>query len=361
MKRYGNLWEEITDFSNLLLAAKQAQKAKRFKPDVIEFNHNLERELFNLQAELKLKTYTPGEYTTFEIFEPKPRLISAAPYRDRVVHHALCRVVTPIFESTFIHDSYANRVGYGSHRALRRFTKFARSSKYIFQADIRKYFPSIDHQILKSLIHRKIKCADTLWLLDKIIDHSNEQELVVHYFPGDDLLSPLGRRRGLPIGNLTSQFMANVYLNGFDHFIKDQLKCKKYIRYVDDFALFGDDKIFLANARISIEGYLASLRLKIHPIKSQLFETKHGANFVGFRVLPKQIKVRSNSLRQSVKRIKKTISQHQRGILDKETIRQVLQSWVAHLQHGDTWRLRKNILSTVFHHLEDQMLKILKS
>ncbi|OBQ37610.1 MAG: DNA polymerase [Anabaena sp. CRKS33] len=347
MKRYGNLWHEITDFSNLLLAAKQAQKCKRFKPDVLQFNHNLEQELFNLQAELKSKGYIPGNYRTFEIFEPKPRLISAAPYRDRVVHHALCRVVTPIFESTFIHDSYANRVGFGSHRALRQFTKFARSSKYVFQADIRKYFPSIDHEILKFLIRHKIKCPDTLWLIDKIIDNSNEQQPVIDHFPGDDLLLPLGRRRGLPIGNLTSQFMANVYLNGLDHFIKEKLKCKKYIRYVDDFALFSDDPTFLKNARLDIEEYLADLRLKIHPIKSQLFKTKHGANFVGFRVLLHQIRVRNSSLRLGKRRIRKLIREHQQSKLENEMIKQSLQSWFAHLKHGDTWKLRENICLTM--------------
>ncbi len=343
MKRYGNLWHEITDFANLLLAAKQAQKCKRFQPNILEFNYSLEAELFNLQTELKSKIYAPGNYTTFEIFEPKPRLISAAPYRDRVVHHALCRVIAPIFESTFIHDSYANRVGFGSHRALRRFTKFTRSSKYVFQADIRKYFPSIDHEILKSLIRQKIKCIDTLWLIDKIIDNSNEQEPVIEHFPGDDLLLPLQRRRGLPIGNLTSQFMANIYLNNFDHFIKEKLKCKKYLRYVDDFALFADDKNFLENARGYIEEYLVNLRLKIHPIKSQLFETKHGANFVGFRVLPHQIRVRTKSLRLGKIRIKKIMREYQQGKLEHESVRQSLQSWFAHLKHGDTWKLRKNI------------------
>jgi retron-type reverse transcriptase len=343
MKRYGHLWGEITDFSNLFLAAKQAQKGKRFKSDILQFNYNLESELFNLQTELQSKIYTPGKYRTFEIFEPKPRLISAAPYRDRVIHHAVCNVITPIFERIFINDSYANRVGFGSHQALRRFTKFARSSKYIFQADIRKYFPSIDHQILKSLIRRKIKCPDTLWLIDRIIDYSNEQELVVDHFPGDDLISPLGRRKGLPIGNLTSQFMANIYLNNFDHYIKDNLKCQKYIRYVDDFALFGDDRIFLADARICIEEYLASLRLKIHPIKSQLFATKHGANFVGFRVLPDKIRVRSDRLRQGIKRIKKTIQAYQQGNLESEKFKNSLQSWIAHLQHGNTWKLRQII------------------
>ncbi len=173
---------------------------------------------------------------------------------------------------TFIDDSYANRWGFGTHRALRRFTTFARSSRYVLQCDIKKYFPSIDHAILKTLLHHKIKCKDTLWLIETIIDNSNPQEPMIEHFPGDDLLSPLQRRRGLPIGNLTSQLFANVYLNGFDHFIKEELKCKKYLRYVDDFALFADDREFLAEAQQAIANYLINLRLKLHPVKSQLFE-----------------------------------------------------------------------------------------
>jgi retron-type reverse transcriptase len=235
MKRYGNLWHQIIDFTNLVAAARQAQKGKRFRENVLEFNYNLEAELAQIKTELETKTYTPSSYRSFDIFEPKRRMISAAPYRDRVVHHALCNVIVPIFERTFIADSYANRVGFGTHRALHRFTQFARSSLYILQCDIRKYFPSIDHAILKSLLRRKLKCQNTLWLADTIIDSSNEQELIIDHFPGDDLLTPLQRRRGLPIGNLTSQFFANIYLNGFDHFVKEQLKVVKYIRYVDDF------------------------------------------------------------------------------------------------------------------------------
>jgi retron-type reverse transcriptase len=158
-------------------------------------------------------------------------LISAAPYRDRVVHHALCAVIMPIFEKTFIHDTYANRVGYGTHRALERFTSFARSSQYVLQCDIRKYFPSIDREILKTLIRRKIQCPDTLWLIDAIIDNGNDQESSPDFFPNDSLLDPVERKRGLPIGNLTSQWFANIYLSGFDHFVKEQLKVKKYLRY----------------------------------------------------------------------------------------------------------------------------------
>ncbi len=245
-------------------AAKKAQKGKRFRENVLEFNYNLELELEKIKTGLESKTYIPGKYKTFTIVEPKPRLISAAPYRDRVVHHALCNIITPIFERTLIADTYANRLGFGTHRALRRFTEFARSSHYILQCDIKKYFPSIDHDILKAIVRHKIKCQDTLWLVDTIIDNSNKQENIIEFFPSDDLLTPIQRHRGLPIGNLTSQFFANIYLNSFDHFVKENLKAQKYIRYVDDFALFADDQKFLADARPAIEQYLASLRLKIH-------------------------------------------------------------------------------------------------
>ena len=286
MKRYGSLWPQIVDFENLLLASRQAQRAKRYRPNVLAFNYNLDRELLQLQQELKAQTYQPGGYRTFSIYDPKPRMISAAPYRDRVVHHALCNVIVPPLERTLIADTYANRTGYGTHRALRRFIQFARSSRYVLQCDIRKYFPSLDHEILKGMIRRKIKCPQTLWLIERIIDGSNPQGQDLEYFPGDDLLTPLERRRGLPIGNLTSQFFANLYLNGFDHFVREQLRVGQYLRYVDDFALFSDDRAFLADARQQVEAYLSHLRLKIHPIKSQLFATRHGANFVGFRIFP---------------------------------------------------------------------------
>ncbi len=347
MKRYGNLWSEVIAFENLLRSARKAQRGKRFNPKVLAFNDNLEQELFTLEAELATKTYQPGGYHTFKIQDPKPRLISAAPYRDRVVHHALCAVIAPIFEATFIPDSYANRLGLGTHRALQRFTQFARSHRYVLQCDIRKYFPSIDHEILKTLIRRKIKCAETLWLIDRIIDNSNEQEPAIFHFPGDDLLNPLERRRGLPIGNLTSQFFANVYLNGFDHFVKQQLRVRHYVRYMDDFALFSDDHDELASARLAIEDYLAGLRLVIHPIKSQLFATDKGATFVGFRVLPHSIRVRSTSLERARKRIKAMQWAFATGGLTAAEVNQALRSWCAHLAHGDTWQLRQRIFTSL--------------
>ncbi len=347
MKRYGNLWSQIVDFENLWWAARKAERGKRFRENVSDFNFNFEENLIQLQSELITKTYQPGPYKTFKIIDPKPRIISAAPYRDRVVHHALCNIIAPLFEKSFIADSYANRVGFGSHRALKRFTKFARSHRYVLQCDVRKYFPSVDHQILKGIIRRKLKCNDTLWLIDGIIDGSNEQETVLQYFPGDIMLTPAMRRRGLPIGNLTSQFFANVYLNPFDHFVKEDLQVKHYVRYVDDFALFSNDKAFLQAARQRIEAHLAKLRLKIHPIKSQLSETKVSATFLGFRVLPDRIRVCSRNLKRGRSRIRNLKDAHQREEVTLEQVQHSLRSWFAHLQHGNTYRLRKQILANL--------------
>lgn len=347
MKRHGNLWEGVVAFENLVAAARQAQRGKRYRGNVLAFNYGLETELLTLQEELVSQTYQPGEYRTFQIVEPKKRMISAAPYRDRVVHHALCNIIAPIFERTFTSDSYANRTGYGTHRALRTFVKYARSHRYLLQCDIRKYFPSIDHEILKTFIRRKIKCRQTLWLIETIIDASNEQESVHHHFPGDDLFAPYERRRGLPIGNLTSQFFANVYLNGFDHFVREELKVRCYVRYVDDFALFGNDREFLREARLLIEARLAKIRLRIHPVKSQLFETRHGANFVGFRVLPDRLRVRYENLRRARRRMRLLKTRYRDGEIGFSKLTECIRSWIAHLEHGDTWQLRREIFSAI--------------
>lgn len=347
MKRHGNLWPQIIDFENLLQAARQAQRGKRYRPNVLAFNHNLGQELLRLQTELTQQTYRPGGYRTFNIEDPKPRLISAAPYRDRVVHHALCNVIVPPLERTLIADTYANRLGYGTHRALGRFVHFARAHGYVLQCDVRKYFPSIDHEILKTILRRKLKCPDTLWLIDSIIDGSNPQGQEVEYFPGDDLFTPVQRRRGLPIGNLTSQFFANLYLSGFDHFVKERLQVRCYLRYVDDFALFSDDRSFLVESWTAINAYLATLRLRLHPVKSQLFETRLGANFVGFRVLPDRIRIRNDNLRRARHRCRQLQQNYNRGELSLAEVVQRLRSWEAHLLHGDTQGLRRHMFDQV--------------
>ena len=279
MKRYRDLYEKICSFENLRAAAYRARKGKRYRPDVLAFHYDLENQLFGLREELVSETYQPGSYRTFPIRDPKPRMISAADYRDRVVHHAICQVIEPVFERCFIFDSYANRIGKGTHKAVNRCVYFARRHPFVLKCDIQKYFPTIDHEILKERINRKIKCHKTLRLISKIIDNSNPQEKVLQYFPGDDLFSPITHRRGIPIGNLTSQFFANVYLNGFDHFVKEMLCCQAYLRFADDFLVFGDDKKWLHFILNEMQKYLNQLRLKLHPAKCQVQPVSCGVEF----------------------------------------------------------------------------------
>jgi retron-type reverse transcriptase len=286
VKRVGNLWPTLTSFENLLRAAEKARKGKRFRPAVAAFHFDLEHQLWSLHDELSTKSYRPGGYRSFFLCEPKKRQISAAPYRDRVVHHALTNVLEPIFERSFIPDSYACRKGKGTHAAVDRCQQFARRFRYVLKADIQKFFPSLDHEILKGLVAGKVKDPDVLWLVGRIIDHSNPQEPVQDWFPGDDLFTPGQRRRGIPIGNQTSQFFANVYLDPLDHFAKDRLQVGGYVRYVDDFLVFADDKKQLADVQRRIAEFLTRLRLRLHPTKNVVFPVRQGIGSLGYRVFP---------------------------------------------------------------------------
>ncbi|NIA29056.1 MAG: hypothetical protein GWP06_03975 [Actinobacteria bacterium] len=237
-------FDQLTSWDNLFYAWRRASKSKRSQGSTAAFEFNLEENLQRLQSGLQNQTYSPGAYSSFYIHEPKKRLISAAPFRDRVVHHALCQIIEPVFEKSFIFDSYANRLGKGTHRALNRAQFFSRRFRYVLQCDVEQFFPAIDHQVLYSIIAAKIKDADILWLIKKILQSGVDvlsEEYEMSYFPGDDLFAPL-RPRGLPIGNLTSQFWANCFLNPFDHFVKRELRCPAYLRYVDDFLLFSNSK-----------------------------------------------------------------------------------------------------------------------
>lgn len=345
MKRFGNLFDELTSFGNLDRAAHAAAKGKRFQSNVSEFLFDRERRLCRLQDELRSRSYLPGAYRTFEIFEPKRRMISAAPFRDRVVHHALCRVLERVFESTFIFDSYACRVGKGTHAALDRFQRFARQHRYVLQCDVQKFFPSVDHEILKRLIARKIKDGGVLWLADRIIDCSNDQETAAFLFPGDDLLTPLSRRRGLPIGNQTSQFFANVYLNPFDHFILERLKAGCYVRYVDDFAIFSNDQRWLSQVREQCVEFLIGLRLKLHPTKSVISRTQDGNRFLGFRVFPTHRLVARENLTRMRRRLRWMQEKFLSGELTAAEIRQRIISWIGHVCHADSFRLRERLFN----------------
>jgi retron-type reverse transcriptase len=345
MKRHGSLWPDLTSFSNLHAAARKARRGKREHPNVARFEFAVEQELCRLQDELSDHRYQPGDYKTFFIYEPKVRLISAAPFRDRVVHHALYNVIGPIFERTFIPDSYACRTGKGTHAAIDRFTHFARGFPYVLKCDVQKYFPSIDHAILKELIRRKVKDRDVLRLTDLIIGHANPQEPVQAWFPGDDLFTGAERRRGLPLGNQTSQFFANVYLDPFDHFVKEQLRVRGYIRYVDDFVLFGHDPAELAWQREACRSFLARLRLRLHPAKCVISRVVDGTRFLGYRVFPEHRVLPKANIHSFQRRVRHWQADYTGWVIDWEPIRRGLCGWFGHATQADTFSLQQRLLA----------------
>lgn len=347
MKTHKNLYPQICAFRNLYQAFRDARKGKRGKEPVADFEVDLEPNLWALREELVAQTYRPGPYHHFYIHEPKRRLISAAPFRDRVVHHALCRVIEPLLDRTFIHDSYACRTGKGNHRALERCSEFARQYGYVLKCDIVKFFPSIDHAILRGLLARRIADEQTMWLIDRILDSGAgvlASEYEVRWFPGDDLFSPLERARGLPIGNLTSQQWANVYLNPLDQFVKRELGCRAYLRYCDDFLLFAADKATLHRWREEIAGFLQALRLTLHARKTAVFPVRMGVDFVGFRVFPTHRRLRRENVRRAFRRMGALQAAYRAGEVELERVRASVQGWIAHSSYGATWGLRRRLL-----------------
>ncbi len=345
MKTYKHLYHQIISFENLLLAAKNAQKGKRFKESTARFNFNLEHELIQLHYDLSAMTYSHGGYTNFPIFDPKKRLISAAPYRDRVVHHALCNFIEPIFDRSFIDDTYACRKGKGVHAALNRYTKFSRSNKYVLKCDIKKYFQSIDHGILFDKIATKIKCKNTLWLI-KLIINSKSDESNILFFKNDDLFTPFNRKKGIPIGNLTSQFFANIYLDQFDRFMKQTLRLP-YIRYVDDFVTFSNSKEQLNDVKLQMESFLDDLRLQLHETKSKVYRVRDGVNFLGYRLYPThRLLKKDNGLRMR-RKLKQLSDKFRNNDISFATVNQSIQSWIGHASHANTYNLRKQLFANV--------------
>lgn len=346
-KTYKNLYPKICAFENLYLAFRKARRGKRSRPDVAAFEHNLELELVHLQDELRAERYRPGRYRHFTIYESKPRRISAAPFRDRVVHHALCNIIEPIWEARFIRDSYACRVGKGTHAALDRCTQFARRYPYVLQGDIVQFFPSVDHAILRDLLARHIACPPTLRLIERIIAsgaeiHRAEYRMV--WFPGDDLFA-IHRPRGLPIGNQTSQFWANVYLHELDRFVKQELRCPAYLRYCDDFLLFADDKPTLHRWKREIGAFLQRLRLVNHPHKSRVYPVTCGIPFLGFIVFPDHRRLQRGNGVRFARRLRALVAAYGAEAIPLDRVTASVQGWVAHASHGDTYGLRRSLLN----------------
>lgn len=336
------LQDDLAAWENLNLAFRSAARGKRGRGAAAAFEFDLADQLLGLERDLREQTYRPGAYHSFYIHEPKKRLISAAPFRDRVAHHALCHVTTPHFERLFIANSFANRVGKGAHRALDACQRYARRYRYVLQCDIVQFFPSIDHAILRDTLQGMLPDGSVSWLIDRILASGQgvlAEEYDMVYFPGDNLFAAQ-RPRGLPIGNLTSQWWANCYLNPFDHFVQRELRCPAYIRYVDDFLLFGDDKAELMEWRDAIKTRLARLRLALHNGSAHPHPVASGIPFLGFIVFPghRRLKPRKGyAFRRKIR--------HMLKAADPGAIRASIQGWLNHARYGDTYRLRVNMLS----------------
>lgn len=350
MKRLSGLWEEVIAFENLLLAYRKARRGKRNRHEVASFDLELEKELFFIQNALQLQSWRPSEYRVFTIYERKARQISAAPFRDRVVHHALMNVVEPLLDKRFIFDTHACRQGHGVHLAVKRYQHWAKTYAYALKMDVSRYFPSIDHLVLKQQLANRIKDTKVLWLFGIIIDHAPAfTDPYYQYFAGDDLFTPMERRRGLPIGNLTSQFLANLYLDDFDHFIKEKLRVTGYLRYVDDLILLARSKPELHEWSNAIREQLAQVRLVLHPAKVNIFQTRYGVDVLGYQVFPDFSKLRNDNGWRFQRRLKKIVTAYQQEAIVWEDFNPSIQSWIGHAKQADTQRLRQTIFdSTVF-------------
>jgi len=338
-KTYKNLFERVYEFSNLYDAFLKARKNKRYREDVLCFSSNLESNLTKILKDIKDGTYRPGKYHRFNVYEPKKRRIHSLPFRDRIVQHALNNVIEPVFEKIFIYDSYACRKDKGTHRGVLRLTHFLRSIEerignkgkgraYCFKGDITSYFPSVNQDILRREIADKIKDRRLLALIDTII--------FSHYTPNRP-------GYGLPVGNLTSQLFANVYLNKLDYFVKHELKAHYYIRYVDDFVILDEDKKKLAFFKERITKFLKKeLELKLNR-KSSIFPVKQGIDFLGYRIFRTHRLLRKSSIKRMKRRIK-LAKENPEKIPD---LRHSIISWLGHCRYANTFNLVRKIMNEI--------------
>jgi RNA-directed DNA polymerase len=343
----GTIFEAITAWDNLWLAYRKAARGKRRTGSAAAFEHQVADRLAVLQSDLRTRSYRPGAYRHFFVREPKRRKISAAPFRDRVVHHALCNLIEPLCEARFIEHSYANRAGKGTHRALDRLAHLARRYRYVLRADVVQHFPSLDHALLSAKLARVIADEDVRWLIDIILASGAgvlAQEYRMRYFPGDDLLAAC-RPRGLPIGNLTSQFWSNVYLNDFDWLVQRELGCGAYLRYVDDFALFSDSKPKLYAWKRAIIARMGQERLTIHEAATQVLPSGCGIPWLGFVVYPTHRLLKRRKGLSFTRHFARNLDLYQARRITFAELDASVQGWINHVRFGDTWGLREAVFA----------------
>lgn len=316
-------YKDIISIENLFEAWREFVRGKKNKKDVQDFSLNLANNLFELHEELKNKMYKHSSYTAFNISDPKPRSIHKASVRDRLLHHAVYRILYPHFDKKFVDDSYSCRLNKGTHKAMNRFQDVAyRVSQahtktiWVLKCDIRKFFASIDQEILIEILKKHIKDEDTIWLLKRVIDSFNSGI----------------EGKGLPLGNLTSQLLVNIYMNEFDQYIKQELRVKYYIRYADDFVLIHQNKQQLINNIQYIERYLNNvLKLELHPNKVFIKTYSSGIDFLGWVHFLTHRVLRTSTKRRMLKKL-----------MSARTTKETMQSYLGLLKHGNTYKLFKN-------------------
>ncbi|MDO8686913.1 MAG: reverse transcriptase domain-containing protein [Candidatus Berkelbacteria bacterium] len=325
-------FEKIISVENILLAWKEFLRGKRNKKDVQEFQLHLMDNILSLHDDLKNRTYVHGGYHAFNISDPKPRNIHKASVRDRLLHHAVYRILYPYFDKKFISDSYSCRINKGTHKAINRFRDFSRKvsknntkTYWVLKCDIRKFFASIDHNILKKILEKHIKDKNILWLLSRVIDSFETQK---HIYAMADIC-----KVGLPLGNLTSQLLVNVYMNEFDQFMKRELKVKYYIRYADDFVILSENKNYLEELLPNIYDFLEKeLKLELHPDKVFIKTLASGVDFLGWVHFPKHRVLRTSTKKKMFRNLENNFKEESQ------------QSYLGLLSHGNAHKLEEKII-----------------
>lgn len=322
--------------------ARLAAFGKRRSPGVARFLADIDRHSLDLARELSSRSYRPGLGHAFGIADPKPRLIYALPFRDRVAQHFLLAKTLPAIEQRLLSQTYACRSGMGTHRCLRRAAEFARHRSWVLRVDVQRFFPSIDHQLLRRLLQRSTP-LDWRWLRDVFLDMPSMVERTAFSFPGDDLFTASQRRHGLPIGSLTSQIWANVYLSPLDQLLASHLGIGTFVRYCDDLLVFHDDPGVLSAAQHALTHRATELRLRLHPDKTRLHRTTESVSFLGF-VLRRvgsgvQVRLRHDNVLRMRRRVQVLKALFSVGAIEPDEVTARLSAWLAHASHGHTQAL----------------------
>lgn len=350
MKTLKNVFEQVVDYDKLYRAYLNARLCKRYRYEVLNFSAHLEDNLVKLQKELIDRTYTLGKYREFYIYEPKKRLIMAQPFKDRVVQWAIYQVLNPVFAQGYITDSYACIKERGTHKAVKRLHYWLRQvgkkpEKYYFlKLDISKYFYRIDHDVLMGILKRKIRDDDMIFLLDKIVNSSETNfGLPPGKSPGEVKRSDRVSEKGMPVGNLSSQMFANLYLNELDQYCKRTLGIHFYVRYMDDVIILHQDKDQLHEWKRIIDTFLKEkLQLDLNE-KTCIRPITLGVEFCGYKIWNTHIKLRKSTALKMKRNLKKLQKEYAAGEVTVEEAKQTISSYLGILKHCDSYSLKRTI------------------